>query len=254
MGTRDRSAGQLLAWRAARPTKAGCSNVIRLWRAPRPRWDTCPSNSRPVRPGCRYFADQHHPVGYWIRRVPSGGVKSCEPACRSCNPWLWPHAQRLLRHRGHLWETHAHWRSCDISRWFWLLLKVVFAENSLKSEGKSKAMRPGWPVPSRPVQKGRSMEHTGPVAYVLKAADLLEVVSSPLCRVAVCTGSAEQQGPSLCIDGPAHCYAFADYALPAAPGTLLSAQVDVLCGHDAGNAWGPGIALCWPGGRFVAST
>lgn len=112
-------------------------------------------------------------------------------------------------------------------------------------------MHPGWPVPSRRVQKGRSMEHTGPLTYFLGEADLLEVAPSPLCRLALCTGSADQGGPSLCIDGPAHCYAFADYALPASPGTLLSTQVDVLCGHHAGNAWGPGIALCWPGGRFV---
>ncbi len=67
----------------------------------------------------------------------------------------------------------------------------------------------------------------------------------------VCKSSGNGEWPALLIDGPANCYAFVEYPLRTDSNSILGAQVDVLCGHDAGNAWGAGIALCWSAGRFV---
>ncbi len=67
---------------------------------------------------------------------------------------------------------------------------------------------------------------------------------SPLCQ---CRFDAERR--LLHLEGPANCHAFVEQRLR--PGNLHSLSAEVLCGYDAANAWGAGIALCWPGRQFL---
>lgn len=67
---------------------------------------------------------------------------------------------------------------------------------------------------------------------------------SPSCQ---CRFDPERR--VLHFDIHANCHAFVEQRLK--PGHLYSLSADVLCGYDAANAWGAGIALCWPGRQFL---
>jgi hypothetical protein len=67
---------------------------------------------------------------------------------------------------------------------------------------------------------------------------------SPSCQ---CRFDSERR--VLYFEGRANCHAFVER--PLNPGNLYDLSAEVLCGFDASNAWGAGIALCWPDQRFV---
>jgi|GEM_PF-6476861 len=83
-------------------------------------------------------------------------------------------------------------------------------------------------------------------------SDLLRMAIKPPWTSSVsphCECRYDSENHVLHIAGPANCHALVEF--PFQVPRIYALEAEALCGRNTGNAWGPGIALCWPGGRVL---